>query len=93
MCNRARQGHEPETLHTNFATVSGVDRPVDNRFNPRELTPRSRAYVVREDVIGRDQACLRVRKTLHKAGQVGTSGTLEGFEEGGEMERQSMSLI
>jgi len=53
MCNRARQSHEPETLHTNFATLWGVDPPVDNRFNPRELTPSSRAYVVREDDRGR----------------------------------------
>ena len=53
MCNRARQSHEPETLHTNFATLWGVDRPVDNRFNPRELIPRSRAYVVRENERGR----------------------------------------
>ena len=53
MCNRARQSYEPETLHTSFATVWGIDRPVDNRFNPRELTPRSRAYVVRENDRGR----------------------------------------
>ena len=53
MCNRARQNHEPETLHTNFATVWGVERPMDNRFNPVELMPRSRAYVVREDNRGR----------------------------------------
>ena len=53
MCNRARQSYEPETLQTSFATVWGADRPVDNRFNPRELTPRSRAYVVRENDRGR----------------------------------------
>ena len=53
MCNRARQSHESETLHTHFATVWKVDRHVDNRFNPRELTPRSRAYVVRESDRGR----------------------------------------
>ena len=53
MCNRARQSNEPQTLHTNFATLWGVERPIDNRFNPVELTPRSRAYVVREDERGR----------------------------------------
>lgn len=53
MCNRARQSYEPETLHTDFRTIWGVERPMDNRFNPAELTPRSRAYVVREDERGR----------------------------------------
>ena len=53
MCNRARQSYEPETLHTTFAALWGVERPMDNRFNPTELTPRSRAYVVREDERGR----------------------------------------
>lgn len=48
MCNRARLSHEPETLRTNLATLWGVDRPMDNRFNPVELMPRGRAYVVRE---------------------------------------------
>ena len=53
MCNRARNSYEPEALHTNFATLWGLDRPMDNRFNPVELMPRSRAYVVREDERGR----------------------------------------
>ena len=53
MCNRARQSNEPQTLHTNFATLWSVERPIDNRFNPVELTPRGRAYVVREDERGR----------------------------------------
>lgn len=49
MCNRARQSYEPETLRTHFATVFEAERPIDNRFNPAELTPRSRAYVIREE--------------------------------------------
>lgn len=49
MCNRARNNHEPETLRANLATLWGVDRPMDNRFNPAELMPRSRAYVIREE--------------------------------------------
>ena len=53
MCNRARLIREPETLRATFSTLWGVDRPMDNRFNPHELTPRSRAYVVREDERGR----------------------------------------
>jgi len=53
MCNRARQSYEPQTLRTNFATLWGIERPMDNRFNPAELMPRSRAYVVREDERGR----------------------------------------
>lgn len=47
MCNRARLSYEPETLHTHFGTLWMTDRPTDNRFNPRELKPRSRAYVIR----------------------------------------------
>ena len=53
MCNRARNSYEPETLRTNFATLWGIDRSMDNRFNPAELTPRSRAYIVRENDRGR----------------------------------------
>lgn len=53
MCNRARQSHEPETLHADFRTLWGVERSMDNRFNPAELTPRSRTYIVREDERGR----------------------------------------
>lgn len=49
MCNRARLSYEPETLRTHFGADWLADRPVDNRFNPRELTPRSRAYVVRRN--------------------------------------------
>jgi putative SOS response-associated peptidase YedK len=49
MCNRARLSYEPETLHTHFASVFAAERPLDNRFNPRELMPRGRAYVVREE--------------------------------------------
>ncbi|MGY2735793.1 SOS response-associated peptidase family protein [Sphingomonas sp. UYP23] len=48
MCNRARLSYEPETLRTDLATVFEAERPLDNRFNPRELMPRGRAYVVRE---------------------------------------------
>jgi hypothetical protein len=49
MCNRARNSYEPETIHTHFGTVFGIDRPMDNRFNPVELIPRGRAYVIREE--------------------------------------------
>ncbi|TPG54497.1 SOS response-associated peptidase family protein [Sphingomonas glacialis] len=49
MCNRARLSYEPETLRTDLATVFETERPLDNRFNPRELMPRGRAYVVREE--------------------------------------------
>ncbi|WP_380786825.1 SOS response-associated peptidase family protein [Sphingomonas sp. R86521] len=48
MCNRARNRAEPETL---FATFGGGwlnPKPMDNRFNPVELFPEARAYVVRE---------------------------------------------
>jgi hypothetical protein len=43
MCNRARNSHEPEALHTHFGTLFSADRPMDNRFNPSELMPRSRS--------------------------------------------------
>ena len=53
MCNRARRDGEPETLHTAFGANWATPRPMDNRFNPKELAPRSRAYVVRQNDRGR----------------------------------------
>lgn len=55
MCNRARNkdAPEPETLRLHYGADWLADRPMDNRFNPKELTPRGRAYVVREDDRGR----------------------------------------
>ncbi|KHL24286.1 hypothetical protein PK98_15090 [Croceibacterium mercuriale] len=52
MCNRARFKGEPETL---FGATSELfaERPRDNRFNPQELRPKSRNYVIREDEGGR----------------------------------------
>jgi putative SOS response-associated peptidase YedK len=49
MCNRARNRTEPEALKANWALEWMAPRPADNRFDWRELTPRSRAYVVRRD--------------------------------------------
>ena len=48
MCNRARNRGEPETLFERFGGECLVDKPRDNRFNPVELYPKTRAYVVRE---------------------------------------------
>lgn len=48
MCNRARFAGEPETLIERFGAGWLTDRPRDNRFNPTELYPKSRAYVVRQ---------------------------------------------
>ena len=47
MCNRARFAGEPETL---FASTGKLfdERPRENTFNPKELRPNSRNYVVRE---------------------------------------------
>lgn len=45
MCNRARFAHEPDTLG---AIDWWSEKPMDNRFNPKELFPKSRAYVIRE---------------------------------------------
>jgi len=53
MCNRARMAGEPETIVERFGATWLADRPMDNRFNPRELTPRSRAWIVRQDHRGR----------------------------------------
>jgi putative SOS response-associated peptidase YedK len=47
MCNRARMLGEPET-HWESAAKIFSERPRDNRFDPRELRPKSRNYVVRE---------------------------------------------
>lgn len=49
MCNRARGRFEPETLREKFGAGWATPRPTDNRFNWKELTPKSRAYVVREE--------------------------------------------
>lgn len=47
MCNRARYSGEPETLFGSAAELF-TERPRDNRFNPVELRPKSRNYVIRE---------------------------------------------
>lgn len=47
MCNRARLQREPDTLWGSAAKLFS-ERPRDNRFNPSELRPKSRNYVVRE---------------------------------------------
>ena len=47
MCNRARYAGEPETLWGSAAKLFS-ERPRYNRFNPTELRPKSRNYVVRE---------------------------------------------
>ena len=47
MCNRARYDGEPETLWGSVAKLFG-ERPMDNRFDPKELRPKGRAYVIRE---------------------------------------------
>lgn len=49
MCNRARNLGEPETLFSRFDGRWQAPRPMDNRFDPRELRPKGRAYVVRDD--------------------------------------------
>lgn len=48
MCNRARLRSDPETLFTRFGGDWLMPKPMDNRFNPAELYPKSRAYIVRE---------------------------------------------
>lgn len=48
MCNRARMRGEPETLFGSAAELF-TERPRDNRFDPQELRPKGRAYVIREE--------------------------------------------
>ncbi|MDB5724965.1 MAG: hypothetical protein JWQ16_1719 [Novosphingobium sp.] len=40
---------EPETLRERFGAGWPGTRPMDNRFNPRELVPKSRAFVIRHE--------------------------------------------
>ncbi|MDE0878023.1 MAG: SOS response-associated peptidase family protein [Sphingomonas bacterium] len=61
MCNRARNRAEPETLIERFGGDWLTPKQMDNRFNPVELRPKGRAYVIREqdgkrglDVMGWD---------------------------------------
>lgn len=49
MCNRARLRAEPETLFAGFGGDWLTERPMDNRFDPAELRPRGRAYVIRDE--------------------------------------------
>jgi putative SOS response-associated peptidase YedK len=49
MCNRARLRAEPETLFERFDGGWLTEKPRDNRFNPVELYPKNRAYVVRQE--------------------------------------------
>jgi len=55
MCDRARNRDalEPETIRTKYGAEWLADRPSDNRFQPDELRPSGRAYVIREDERGR----------------------------------------
>ena len=48
MCNRARMLGEPETLIERFGAGWITDKPRDNRFDPVELRPKGRAYVIRQ---------------------------------------------
>ncbi|KQM21691.1 hypothetical protein ASE73_15020 [Sphingomonas sp. Leaf24] len=47
MCNRARFDGEPTTLFGSAKKLF-TERPRDNRFDPKELRPKGRAYVIRE---------------------------------------------
>ncbi|MHA6724260.1 SOS response-associated peptidase family protein [Sphingomonas sp. RS2018] len=47
MCNRARFMGEPATLF-GAADKLFTERPRDNRFDPQELRPKNRSFVIRE---------------------------------------------
>ncbi len=53
MCNRARMLGEPETIFERFGSRWLAERPMDNRFNPTELYPFGRAWLIRNDDGGR----------------------------------------
>jgi putative SOS response-associated peptidase YedK len=53
MCNRARFVGEPETIVERFGAKWLAERPMDNRFNPQELVPFGRGWVVRDNARGR----------------------------------------
>ena len=59
MCNRARMLGEPETIFERFGSKWLAERPMDNRFNPVELVPKGRAYVIRQDERGRGVDIMR----------------------------------
>jgi len=43
MCNRARFSGEPETIFERFEAEWLTEKPMDNRFDPKELRPFCRA--------------------------------------------------
>lgn len=49
MCNRARFSGEPETIFERFGAEWLTEKLMDNRFDPKELRPFGRAYVVRNE--------------------------------------------
>lgn len=49
MCNRARNLGEPEELFQRFRIDWLTPKPMDNRFDPRELRPFGRAYAIRRE--------------------------------------------
>lgn len=53
MCNRARTDRDPPTLFQHFGAKWMADKPIDNRFNPVELVPRGRNWIVHETDEGR----------------------------------------
>jgi len=53
MCNRARAPGDADFLFSQFRLNWATLRPMDNRFNPAELVPKSRAHVIRQDERGR----------------------------------------
>ncbi len=48
MCNRARMLGEAETIIEHFKAGWITGKPMDNRFDPVELRPTERAYVIRQ---------------------------------------------
>lgn len=67
MSNRARNLSEPETLREKFGAGWLTEKPMDNLFNPVELVPCCRAYVIpREN--GADGLDVMYRDLLGKSG-------------------------
>jgi hypothetical protein len=91
MCNRARRDGEPETFHTKFGANWATPRPMDNRFNPKELAPLSRAYVVRQsdrgvgiDIMSWDVLGGQAKWPMTNVRQLGPSALATSRREAGE---------
>lgn len=53
MCNRAKTSWEIDKIREDFGGKWLADKPMDNRFNPREMVPKGRNWIMRQDDRGK----------------------------------------